>query len=298
MSISDAKKLSVLAPAKINLYLHVTGKRDDGFHELDSLIAFANIGDQITIKEAPEFSFDVDGPYARAFTAPELDQTAQSKNLVVKAAWQLAELLERDPGVSIRLTKNMPLAAGIGGGSADAAATIWALLELWDVNAGSIPGFDRVLLSLGADVPACMACEPVRIGGIGEDVTPVDGLDEMSAVLVNPGKHCPTADVFARYDGVFSEHMPEIDSDVISFLKVQRNDLRSAATQIIPEISDAIDTLDDQEGCLLSRMSGSGATCFGLFTHEIEALDAAEHILREKPDWWVRATTLNRVGRY
>lgn len=302
MAITENRTLSILAPAKINLYLHVTGRREDGYHTLDSLVAFADTGDRIGLQPGRGFSFQVDGPYARSFTAAELDGGPCSRNLAVRAARALAAAAGRDPDIRLRLTKNLPLAAGVGGGSADAAATIHGLMELWGLARQFSSGLDDLLLALGADVPACMVCAPVRMGGIGEETSLVDDFDEIPAVLVNPGKPCPTASVFAAYEGPFSAPAPAYDwrdrAGMIEFLKGQRNDLTQAAGRIVPAIPEALELIAAQQGCLLSRLSGSGATCFGLFSDEMETLDAAERILATHPGWWVRACVLGRPGRY
>lgn len=292
------KTLSVLAPAKINLFLHVTGRRDDGFHTLDSLVAFADIGDRITLRPAGEFSFAIDGPFARAFNARERDESPNSANLAVRAVWGLARLARREPAVSLRLTKNLPLAAGLGGGSSDAAAVIWALLEWWGGVPQAVPGLENFLLSLGADVPACMACAPVRVGGIGEITTPVAELEEIPILLVNPLKPCPTASVFGNFVGKFSAPAPEVPEDLVAFLAAQRNDLQAAAQQMVPEIGQMLAAIEAQEGCRLARMSGSGASCFGLFASEAQAREAALNLKTEQPGWWVRAGMLNRPQRY
>ncbi len=302
MQTAQKKILTVLAPAKINLYLHITGRRDDGFHMLDSLVVFADVGDKISLKPSRAFSFSIDGPYARAFKSSERDIGDASGNLVVKAARRLAKAVNRDLMVNIRLTKNLPLAAGIGGGSSDAAATIWALLKWWNIEPRDVPDFDVLLLSLGADVPACMACTSVKVGGVGELIDPVPGVSEIPVVLVNSRNHCPTTDVFSRYDGSFGAPVfatvPVLKQDFIAFLKEQHNDLLEAAIGLVPNISKVLEILEVQQGCVLARMSGSGATCFGLFDNELESLDAAEQISRENPDWWVRAGVLNRGQRY
>lgn len=299
MPETSPRSLSVLAPAKVNLYLHVTGRRGDGYHTLDSLVVFADTGDRVRLKTASHFAFSIDGPYARAFTAAEQDASEDSTNLVVKAVRGLARLVNRPLAVDIRLTKNLPLAAGIGGGSSDAAAAIWALLEWWDIAPQAVQGLDDLLLGLGADVPVCMACHAARVGGIGESVTPAEGLDELPALLVNPGKPCPTARIFKYYNKAFSDPAPAYaGGDLVAYLKEQHNDLTDAAISVAPEIADVLASIGEQKGCLLPRMSGSGGTCFGLFASELEALDAAEAILRAKPRWWVRATMLNRAQRY
>ncbi|PJB73432.1 MAG: 4-(cytidine 5'-diphospho)-2-C-methyl-D-erythritol kinase [Alphaproteobacteria bacterium CG_4_9_14_3_um_filter_47_13] len=286
---------SILAPAKINLYLHITGRRDDGLHQLDSLIMFADIADRIEIRPSEQFSFSIEGAYGSFFQKPELDHSKNSKNIIVKAARELAYLTQNSLDFSIRLTKNLPLAAGIGGGSSDAAATIRLLLAWWNITPQEIPGFDSFLVSLGADVPACMACQPVRMSGIGEILSPIDDSKEIHALLVNPGKPCPTGTVFSRFQGGFGSPASVPFSSDIEYIKKQRNDLTSAAIKTVPEITDILGIISAQKGCLLSRMSGSGATCFGLFGDKIQTHIAAKQIARQQPHWWVRSCILNKV---
>jgi len=299
MPQTDTKIIAVLAPAKINLYLHVTGRRADGYHTLDSLVVFADMGDRIRLKPAKELSFSIDGPYARAFPASGKDSSPNSANLVVRAAHRLADAIQRDLALDIRLTKNLPPASGIGGGSTDAAATIWALLEWWGIPPQAVPGLDDLMLGLGADVPVCFACAATRMTGIGEKLEPVEALEEIPAVLVNPGRPCATTAVFGELKGAFGEKAPDYEgSDLIGYLTQTRNDLTQAASALVPEIAEALGLIEKQQGCRMARMSGSGATCFGLFGSEMEALEAAEEILRAHPNWWVRATVLNRIQRY
>ena len=296
------KALTVFAPAKINLYLHVTGRRGDGYHLLDSLVAFADIGDRLSFAPANDFLFDIQGPYAAAFPAGERDASPRSSNLAVRAVWALSGAVQRPPQVRMMLTKNLPLASGLGGGSADAAAELWGLLEWWGIDAASVPGFDGLMRGLGADVPACLSCGPQWVTGTGENLAPAE-LPEMPVVLVNPGRLCRTADVFAGFGGDFgaAAEKPAVLDDaggVIAFLAAQDNMLTRAAVKLVPEISSAQASLEKQPGCRLARMSGSGATCFGLFDDEGAAIAAAENIMTQNPRWWVRAGTLNRPERY
>lgn len=302
MSSTQTKLLTVFAPAKINLYLHVTGRLDNGYHTLDSLVAFADIGDKIEISPAVDFHFSVDGPYAAAFGQKERDASPDSANLAVQAVWALARAAQKVPNMRISLTKNLPLASGLGGGSSDAAAVIWGLLEWWGISSKAryLPG---LMARLGADVPVCLSCAPSRVRGIGDVMDPVPGLPEIPAVLVNPGKPCPTGHVFSRFDGKFKEPMALPENmhhaeSFIDFLRHQENDLTQPAKETVPEIANILNTLEAQKGCGLARMSGSGATCFGLFSDEIFARLAAQNIARENPDWWVKSGWLNRPERY
>lgn len=295
--------LSVFAPAKVNLYLHVTGRRDDGYHLLDSLVAFADVGDRLTLSPANDFSFSAQGPFANGFTAKERDASPNSSNLVVRAVWTLSQAVQRSPQVRVTLTKNLPLASGLGGGSADAAAVLWGLLEWWGLPPQAVPKLPELMNTLGADVPACFSCQPQWVGGAGEKLKPVSGLPEAPVVLVNPSKHCRTADVFAGFDGKFIPHgsdQPAFEDfeGLLGFLDRQDNMLTRAASQLVPDIVTARDLLALQPGCRLARMTGSGATCFGLFDGDESAARAAENILTHNPQWWVRAGTLNRPERY
>ncbi len=302
MSSTQTKLLTIFAPAKINLYLHVTGRLDNGYHTLDSLVAFADIGDQIEIEAANDFEFRVKGPYAGAFNNKELDSSPNSSNLVVRAAWSLAQAAQKVPNIRATLTKNLPIASGVGGGSSDAAAIIWGLLEWWDLSAQShyLPG---LMSRLGADIPVCLNCKPARMRGTGDILDPAPPMDEIPVVLVHPGKPCPTAHIFTRYTKTFKQPQAlpkslEGFDTLVSFLKQQDNDLLGAACELVPEIENVINGLNGQKGCALARLSGSGATCFGLFEHEMDAVEAAKTLAFENPDWWVKAGWINRPERY
>lgn len=302
MSVSPIKPLTIFAPAKINLYLHVTGRLDNGYHTLDSLIGFVDIGDQIKITPAQDFSFAIDGPCSGAFGPKERDASPHSSNLVVQAVWAISQAIKRLPNIHVSLTKNLPIAAGIGGGSSDAAAMVWGLMEWWSVPAHSdfLPG---ILTQLGADVPVCLDCRPARLRGIGDILDPAPLMNEVPIVLVNPGKPCFTKDVFRSLNCPFKEPidlpdaLPSFDA-LIDFLNQQNNDLHDVACHFVPEISNALHALNAQTGCALARLSGSGPTCFGLFEDKGDARKAADTIAEENPDWWVKAGTLNRPERY
>lgn len=302
MSSSQPRTLSVFAPAKVNLYLHITGRRDDGYHTIDSLAAFADIGDQVHIEPANDFSFNIVGPNAGAFTAQERDASPDSSNLVVKAVWALSRAAQKIPNLRLTLTKTLPLASGLGGGSSDAAATLWALKEWWGLP-GNFAPLHSILASLGSDVPACWHCQPVHMTGTGDDLTPAPAMPEIPIVLAHPGKICRTKDVYAGFGSKFSNiyGMPEsFDTldQLVTFLELCRNDLLPSAVKAVPEIQAVTGILQMQTGCRLARMSGSGATCFGLFTNEEESIHAVEKILRAHPAWWVRAGFLGRPERY
>lgn len=280
--------MKVQAPAKINLFLHVTGRRDDGYHLLESLVVFVkDIFDTVTITPAPVFDFIVDGPYAQGIPRDE-------NNLVVKAARGLAQLYGKQLDCTITLTKNLPVAAGIGGGSADAAAIIRALIEFWQAQGTpNIPIAD-FLLGLGADIPVCFVAQNTYMRGIGEILDPVDLPGNLYVLLVNNGQICSTAQVFQNYTAAFSDpiEIPVLCGgldDLIGFLKTCRNDLYLPALTCVPEIQDIITVLEQQSGCHLARMSGSGATCFGLFADPARAQMARDKILSVHPNWWVHA---------
>ena len=271
--------VEAFAPAKINLTLHVTGQRADGYHLLQSLVVFADVGDRVTARAARVMSLDVRGPMARGVPA---DQS----NLV----WRAAEAL----GVQAHLTleKHLPAAAGIGGGSSDAAAALRALVALAGRNLPVDHG-----LSLGADVPVCLLARAAVMEGIGEVVSPVEGLPELPAVLVNPGVEVSTPSVFkslARKDNPPMAPVPTAMSvaDVAGWATQQRNDLEPPAVARQPVIGAVLAALADLPGALMVRMSGSGATCFALFDTQDSAEAGAAALRAACPAWWVRACRL------
>ena len=277
------------APAKINLYLHVTGKRDDGYHLLDSLVVFANCGDRIEAVSADMISLDYAGPFAGDLPDPE-------KNLVMRAARQLADIFAVNAGVHLTLHKNLPVASGIGGGSADAAAALRALVRLWHIDPGDAR-LSKLALSLGADVPVCLMTRPAVMRGIGEDLRLLASFPPLPLVLVNPGVGVSTPDVFKARSGEFSnvvdwpESVTNADT-VIDALGGTTNDLQKPAVSLIPLIADVLTALEDQPGVRLTRMSGSGATCFAIFRSDAEAHAAAHAIANAVPEWWVQAASV------
>ncbi len=273
------------APAKINLTLHVTGQRPDGYHLLDSLVVFSDIGDVVRVTLAEdETRFTIDGPESHALVA---DDT----NLVMRAA----RLIAPDLRARIRLTKTLPVASGIGGGSADAAAVLRAIARM---GAYALPP-EPALLTLGADVPACVALTPCRMRGIGDDLAPVPTLPALDIVLVNPRVAVSTPAVFAALGRRDNPPMPPVlpqwdgAAQFCDWLCGQRNDLLAPALGLAPEIAEAL-ALIKKTGCLFAGMSGSGATCFGLYARDGHSARAAEaHLQGQKPGWWAKSGEIN-----
>ena len=286
-------KLIARAPAKINLSLHVLARRDDGMHALESLVAFAGHGDTLTLEPGPALSLQVEGPGAAAL--------GDDDNLVLRAAGHLAEHVENLVTGAFVLTKRLPVAAGLGGGSTDAAA---ALRLLARANALALDDARLVAAArvTGADVPVCLVPRARMMQDAGETLGPPLGLPPLFAVLVNPGVALPTRDVFARMglapggESGFGAHpalKPGMGADaLIRMLSRARNDKEDAAIMLAPRIGDVLSVISVARGCRLARMSGSGATCFGLFDDCRAAARAAKVIRRDHADWWVKATAL------
>lgn len=282
--------ITCLAAAKVNLDLRITGRRDDGYHELDSLVVFPRIGDVLTFEPALDLTLLVDGP-----NAASLQDVAPEKNLVLQAAQKLQVHANTELGARIRLTKNLPVAAGLGGGSADAAACLLGLLKLWDLNVDRRELMDMGL-GLGADVPVCLAGSPCYLTGIGEAIQPIGHFPTLWMVLVNPGIALSTPQVFAARSGGFSPERSASNSyqnggtndykDLLEALSKSVNDLEAPAISLVPEINDCLTELRSAPGCSLARMSGSGATCFGLFASPEEASASAGSIGAAHVDWW------------
>jgi len=313
------------APAKINLYLHVTGRRDDGFHELDSLVVFADVGDVITVEDGAGLSLSITGPFAESLPADD-------DNLVLRAARLLAAHANIRADAHITLEKNLPIASGIGGGSADAAATLKALVDFWgielsdhdihhvahdiaddldtartlstlfklwrdDLGANML---DVIGLELGADVPVCLQGLPVYMGGIGERLDMAPHLPPAWLVLVNPGAHVSTPEIFKAYKASekdfskparFHNH-PRDATQLAALLAERTNDLMAPAQALTPEIQIVLDSLNDTGDALLTRMSGSGATCFALFATKSSARAVAQRLAQAHPQWWIKAAEM------
>ncbi len=285
MTGADAGSVAIDAPAKINLYLHITGRRGDGFHTLDSLIAFAAPFDRISVTEAPELSLDIGGPFAPAL------HNASEPNLVETAARRLAEMAAIAPGAHIVLDKQLPVAAGIGGGSSDAAAALRALIALWGL-APDPAALAALALSLGADVPMCLHGETCFVGGVGEIIDAAPALPDCALLLVNPGVSLATPDVFRARQGGFSaparfEQTARDGQDLAEILAARGNDLEAPAMALAPMIGETLAALNALPGCRLARMSGSGATCFALFDNDAVAAEGADSLRARHSGWWI-----------
>ncbi|WP_299676248.1 4-(cytidine 5'-diphospho)-2-C-methyl-D-erythritol kinase [uncultured Roseobacter sp.] len=274
MPQTDAAVRAAFAPAKINLALHVTCQRADGYHALDSLVVFADIGDHLQLTPGDALTLAVSGPFATGVPT-------DARNLALQAA-HLAEWRGH-----ITLDKHLPHGGGIGGGSSDAGAILRAL------------GFTGDALPLGADVPVCQFGRAAWMSGVGDDIRPAPQVPNFAAVLVNPRVHVSTPQVFRRLahkDNPPLQPPPAPGSEAVAWLEwlaAQRNDLEDAAQRIAPAITDVLGAIRQTADVRLSRMSGSGATCFGLYPSASAAQAAAEALTARRPDWWVRATELS-----
>jgi 4-diphosphocytidyl-2-C-methyl-D-erythritol kinase len=284
------------APAKVNLFLHVTGKRDDGYHLLESLVCFTAAGDVITgeLREDGEITLTITGPMSATLALEDNDN-----NLVMRAANALRDESNTRFGADLILDKRLPIASGIGGGSADAAATLRLLRTMWQLDIDDAK-LARIALSLGADVPVCLHGKSCVMSGIGEDITDVPDLPAIPMVLINPGKAASTPDIFKALEADDFSQSGLWDTTIAfgsgaalaDALSDCGNDLTLPVTSIIPEICDVLLELAREEGCLLARMSGSGATCFAIYDTEEQAERAANVISSQNPDWWVLPTKI------
>jgi 4-diphosphocytidyl-2-C-methyl-D-erythritol kinase len=282
------------APAKINLFLHVGDRRNDGYHDLLSLVVFADCGDMIEVAPRKGLALEVTGP-----SAAGLDATPS--NLVLRAEAALRQWAETNghdtPPVTIRLDKHLPLASGVGGGSADAAATLHALVEHWSLPI-ALADLQTVGRTIGADVPVCLRGMPTLVSGDGDRLASAPELPGFALVLVNPRVEVPTAKVFGHLDvrtGTYPHPFPAQMGtlrDFVAWLDRTSNDLASPAKQIAPQVMHAEHALTASTGCLLARMSGSGATCFGIYPTIEAANTAAREIAAAHPAWWVKPASL------
>ncbi len=277
-------KVTVHAPAKVNLFLQVVGRNADDYHLLQSMVMFADYGDDITVEASDIFSLNING---RHFD--------DSNNSVIKAAHALSTALNIPPNIAITLNKNIPIGAGLGGGSSDAAATMKALLQFWDTSFERNE-LDTLLLSLGADVPSCYHATACYFEGIGERITPLTLSAPLHAVLINPEQSCSTQKIFKNYSSEFSDPVDlptrfTTCEEVIEFLQNQKNDLTAPAIRTLPIIKDILEILETHKP-LLSRMSGSGATCFAIFKSNEEATHCALTLRKTHPTFWVEAVSL------
>ncbi len=283
-----APGVALAAPAKVNLALHVTGRRADGYHLLNSIAVFADVGDRIEIAPTESFALSVSGPFAAH--AP-----GDASDLAHRAAIAFFEHTGLAPRGSIRVEKNIPAGAGLGGGSADAAAVLAGLNQCFDagISGDALRAFG---LTLGADVPMCLAGKALRARGIGEEIEYLEGWPALPLVLVWPSRTVPTAAVFTSLARRDNPPLPEPPKaaprveDAAAWLATCRNDLEPPACAVAPEIGAVLEAIGATNGCLLARMSGSGSACFGLYADATSARAAAKKILASRPEWWVRAT--------
>jgi 4-diphosphocytidyl-2-C-methyl-D-erythritol kinase len=261
-----------IAPAKLNLALHVRGRRPDGRHDIETLFAFCTDGDRLSAEPAHDLSLSITGPFAA--------ELSNSNNFILEAARALSAFANASAGARITLDKQLPVASGIGGGSADAAATLRLLTSLWNVDPSRAV---EIAPKLGSDVPACLLSLPMRGEGAGDRLTPIDLSDvsAMPVLLVNPRVSLSTAEVFAAWDGE--------DRGPLGDWRIGRNDLQPAAIRLVPQIEAVLAWLALRPGAEFVRMSGSGATCFALFASEQARDEAADAVPRE---WWRLATFL------
>ena len=271
------------------------GKRPDGYHELDSLVVFADLRDELSFTPAPEDSLSLEGPFGAAI---------DGENLIFKAKRAVSGWLGREIHGEFRLDKNIPVAAGVGGGSSDAAAAIRILLRAYGGQAAAAGSFIERAAAVGADVPVCLYNRAAWMRGLGERVTPAPDVAPLPAILVNPRIKVSTAEVFKRLNA--APYRPdEVPSSPLSgadfsspekaatALQHGRNDLERPAVAVEPAVERTLSAIQRQEGCLLARLSGSGPTCFGLFPTQEIARKAADALGREHPGWWVAAVTLS-----
>ncbi|HEY3912249.1 MAG TPA: 4-(cytidine 5'-diphospho)-2-C-methyl-D-erythritol kinase [Stellaceae bacterium] len=278
------------APAKVNLYLHVLGRRADGYHLIDSLVGFADIGDDLTARPAAELSLELGGPEAAGLAGSGAD------NLVLRAARLLADHAGISTGAALHLHKNLPVASGIGGGSSDAAAAMRLLCQLWGLAIDQAT-LSRLGAGLGADIPVCLLARAAWVGGIGERIEPAPALPPAGIVLANPRAPLPTTAVFAARRGRFGDPgrfapMPQDAAGLAAALQSCGNQLTEAAISRVPQIGPVLEALAHLPGALIARMTGSGATCFALFADGARAIAARARLAAAEPLWWCAAGEL------
>jgi len=276
--------LSIMAPAKINLCLHIVGRRRNNYHLISSLVVFLSVFDTISVVKSRILKLNVNGPFAKYLGSKQ-------NNSVMKAAQGLQKFCNLQVGAEITLTKNLPISAGIGGGSADSAATIKLLSRLWKIKVGK-GALMELGQSLGADVPVCLVGKPSFVEGVGEEIKMIQSFPNIWILLVNPHKPILTKTIFNNFRKRYSKKLPTENKSfslnkLISFLKKSDNDLTSLAVHYSPEIKTILNDLSLIEGCLLSRMSGSGATCFGIFSEKESAIKAKKAFLKLNPNYWI-----------
>lgn len=289
--------MKITAPAKLNLFLHITGRREDHFHLLESLFVFTDFGDEITISAAENISLTISDS-----TQSHLHNESINHNLIYRAALLLKEKYAVLSGAHIHLHKKIPVAAGLGGGSSDAAATLKALNQFWNLQLSN-EILAQIGLTLGADIPACIYQQPAFISGIGEIIQPVKLPISLPVLLVNPNQPLSTQPVFRAYQKNNVPFHASVHNSVVTQLKnwesfkkmilENDNDLQSSAIALLPDIEAILSALTKQPGCEVARMSGSGPTCFALFSDQHAAQSAAKTIAQTYPNYWVLLTHLS-----
>jgi 4-diphosphocytidyl-2-C-methyl-D-erythritol kinase len=279
-------KIILKAPAKINLYLHITGKRPDGYHILDSLVTFCDISDHLIITASDHFSLTCDGEFAQKLPR---DIT---KNIIYKAVMALAKDTNNLPHIAITLTKNLPIASGIGGGSSDAAAVLTGLAKIWNITDTNI--LYDIGQGLGADISACLFQNPCFMSDIGDVITPAKNIPSLPIVLINPLTPVSTEVVFQNRENVFSPSVFDQFSDLycddfIKELSKTSNDLKSPACDINSDIKAILAELKTEKDIIFSQMSGSGATCFAVFKTQEQAKKYAQNLCVKYPNWWIKS---------
>lgn len=290
MPVTENEAVTVEAPAKINLFLHLTGRRADGYHLIDSVFVFTDFGDRLTVGPSDRLELVSGGPMATVLGE------AGGENIVLRAARRLAQEAGIGPRARIELEKRIPVAAGLGGGSADAAAALVALDRLWRLDTPR-EALAALALDLGADVPACLAGQACHVRGIGELLSPLGGVPAWGVLLVNPRRAVPTPRVFQGFRDSRQAFRAPLDDvadwrDLDWLAAATGNDLEAPALAIEPAIGEVVAALRALPGCRLARMSGSGATCFALFEDRAAARHARALLERAHPAWWAAATGL------
>ncbi|MGB3720430.1 MAG: 4-(cytidine 5'-diphospho)-2-C-methyl-D-erythritol kinase [Proteobacteria bacterium] len=292
---SGRSRYGTLARAKVNLTLRVLGRRADGYHELQSLVAFADVGDEVELDLTAPPSVSMKGPYAIAISGPNLVETTLQRLAQTEPRFRLG---------AVTIEKNLPVAAGLGGGSADAAATLRVIRAANPAFAHSIDWLG-IAASLGADVPVCFLDRTALMWGIGEKLRAVDALPRLPAVLVTPDADVPADKTRQVFRELAAGPVPESNDsepdlppslecvdELVNFLRQYDNDLAAPARKVVPAIADAEGLLAACAACLLVRVSGAGPTCYGIFPNPEIAQAAAQRISAARPNWWVRAVTL------
>ncbi len=280
--------IAVEAPAKVNLYLHVTGRRSNGYHELDTLMVFTEMADRLTVTPSDSLSLAVEGPFAGNLPADS------EGNLVMKAARTLADAAGVEPTGRMVLTKNLPVSAGLGSGSSDAAAALKALMRYWRIPEGAVD-LPAIGLGIGSDIPGCLAARSIFVSGTGDRIEPTPPLPPVDILLVNPGVQLSTKAVFEARKGGFSPEArfrkaPRDVRALADLMEERTNDLTDPATRLSPIIDEVLAAIGAAPGCRLARMSGSGATCFGLFDDAETAIRAKGQL--QRANWWCSVTRL------